>query len=153
MQFVIPGTETMDIQSVVFDLNGTTAIDGKAIDGLAGRMEALRALSLNLFLFTGDTHGTGADIARELGLELRITRTAAEKAAEARAIGADTCAAIGNGKIDLELFRTVRLRIVTVQAEGTYGPLLQESDIVVTSIHDAIDLFLREKRMIATLRS
>jgi hypothetical protein len=84
MQLAIPGQEkALVINSLILDLNGTLAIDGKIIEGVAERIEALREKALKLFLFTGDTHGNAGKIAEELGLEVRVTKGADEKAAEA----------------------------------------------------------------------
>ena len=65
----------------------------------------------------------------------------------------ETCATIGNGLIDYELMRVVKLGIVTLQAEGVHAKTLLEADVVIPTILDALDLFLDERRMIATLRS
>ncbi len=152
MHFDIPGQEPLDIQTIILDLNGTLTIDGELIAGLEERIKALRDSAVQLFLFTGDTNGNAGAIARELGLEVRITKNAEAKAEQARALNPDTAAAIGNGRIDLELFKTVRLRILTLQAEGVHTQTLLASDIVVPSINDALDLFLKPKRLVATLR-
>ncbi len=152
LNFSIPGhEEPVTIESVVLDLNGTIAIDGELLPGVAERVEALRE-SLKFYLFTGDTHGNAGRIANALGIEVRVTKCAEDKAAEAVRLGADTVASIGNGRIDLELMKVVRLAIVTLQAEGVHPLTLLESDIVVPSIGDALDLFLKPKRLIATLR-
>jgi len=153
MQIDIPGHEQpLVLDKVIFDLNGTLTTDGKLIDGVEGRMKELRDRCSDLFLFTGDTHGNGAAIAERLGLELRKTTGTQQKADEARKLGASTCAAIGNGRIDVELFKIVRLRIATIQAEGLHPMAAENSDIIVPSINDAIDLLLKEKRLIASLR-
>lgn len=151
MHFTIPGHEPFDIETLILDLNGTIAIDGKLIDGVKERIEALRE-SLQILLFSGDTQGTAAGIAKELQIELRLTPDAAAKAAEAQTLDPQTCATIGNGRIDLELFKTVRLRILTIQAEGVCAQTLLESDVITTSILDALDLFLKPKRLVATMR-
>ncbi len=153
MVFSIPGQGELDIDTIILDLNGTLAIDGKVIDGVKERIEALRALALRLFLFTGDTHGNAAEIARELQLEVRVTKSALAKAEEAVKLGADTAAAIGNGRIDAKLFEVVRLRILTLQAEGVHRETLLNSDIIVPTINDALDLFLKPQRLIATMRT
>ena len=54
--------------------------------------------------------------------------------------------------IDLELMKVVRLGIVTLQAEGVHVQTLLESDLVVPNINDALDLFIDEQKLIASLR-
>lgn len=152
MHLSIPGYDPFDIETIILDLNGTLTIDGKLIDGVKERIAALRERSMRLFLFSGDTQGNAADIARELELEVRVTKDAAAKADEAKKLHPETAATIGNGRIDLELFQTVRLRILTLQAEGVHPETLLHSDVIVPSINDALDLFLKPKRLIATMR-
>ncbi len=152
MHFNIPGQESLDIETIILDLNGTLTIDGILIGGVKERIEALRKEAMRLFLFTGDTQGNAGSIAQELQIEVRVTKSAEAKAGEAKKLHPDTAATIGNGRIDLELFRTVRLRILTLQAEGVHPETLLASDIIVPSINDALDLFLKPKRLIATLR-
>ena len=123
------------------------------VEGAKERLGQLKESIPNIFLFTGDTHGNGVEMAKELGIELRITKTASEKAAEARKIGLETTAAIGNGLIDAELLQIVRLGIVTLQTEGAHLKTLENADIVALSINDALDLLLNPKRLVATLRS
>lgn len=105
-----------------------------------------------MYLFTGDTQGNAAAIAKDLGIEVRVTKDAQAKADEAKTLHPKTAATIGNGRIDLELFKTVRLRILTLQAEGVHPLTMLESDVIVPSVLDALDLLLKPKRLIATLR-
>lgn len=63
-----------------------------------------------------------------------------------------TCAAIGNGLIDHLKMKAVQLAIVTLQSEGVHRKILECADIIVPSILDALDLFLKPERLIATLR-
>jgi soluble P-type ATPase len=45
MLIAIPGRETIEIENVILDCNGTIAIDGKLIDGVA---ELINKLSSNI---------------------------------------------------------------------------------------------------------
>ncbi|ALM09768.1 MAG TPA: ATPase P [Candidatus Peribacter riflensis] len=152
MHFTIPGQDPFTIETLILDLNGTLAIDGILVPGVAERIEALRE-QLHIILFTGDTQGNAHAIARELTIEVRVTPDASAKAEEAKKLHPETAATIGNGRIDLELFKTVRLKICVLQAEGAHRLTLLESDVVVPSVNDALDLFLKPKRLVATLRS
>jgi soluble P-type ATPase len=99
LNFLIPGhEEALVIDKIILDLNGTIAIDGELLPGVAERIAALRD-SLKFYLFTGDTHGNAGRIAEHLGVEVRVTKSAQDKADEAIKLGADTAAAIGNGRI------------------------------------------------------
>jgi len=152
MKIDIPGIGLLMIDTVILDLNGTLAVDGKVIEGAAERIQQLKEQSMAMYLFTGNSNGNGAEVAKQLGLKLFIAEDGHAKAEEAKKLHPDTTATIGNGRIDLELFRSVRLRIATLQAEGIYAPLLLNTDIVVPSINDALDLFLHKTRLIGTFR-
>ena len=151
MRFEIPGYDPFDIETIILDLNGTLTIDGKLIEGVEERILALRE-KFRIVLFTGDTQGTAHRIGKLLDIEVRVTKDALAKAQEAQTLHPETCATIGNGRIDLELFKTVRLKILTLQAEGADPQTLLASDVIVPSIKDALDLFLKLKRLIATMR-
>lgn len=153
MEFTIPGLpEPLVINTLILDLNGTLAVHGKVLPGVSGRIEALREKALKLFLFTGDTHGNAGKIAQQLGLEVRVTKSAQAKADEAMKLDPMTCAAIGNGKIDEILFKTVRLAIVTIQAEGAHRDAVAAAELQVMHVNDALDYFLKPDSLIATMR-
>ena len=48
--------------------------------------------------------------------------------------------------------KVVKLRIVTLQSEGVHVQTLLNSDIVIPSINDALDLLAEPATLIATLR-
>jgi soluble P-type ATPase len=152
MKFDIPGQAMLEIQTVILDLNGTLTIDGKLIEGIEERIKILQANGLEFRLFTGDTLGTGTSIAEKLGLKLHVTKDGKAKFEEGQSLKSGQFAVIGNGRIDLDLFRSAALRVTTLQEEGIYAPLLSETDVLVKSIRDALDLFIHPKRLIATLR-
>ncbi|KKU96211.1 MAG: hypothetical protein UY28_C0037G0006 [Candidatus Amesbacteria bacterium GW2011_GWB1_48_13] len=87
-------------------------------------------------------------LAGELDIEFIRAGTAEEKGAEISKLDSETCAAIGNGLIDV-----AKLAIVTLQAEGIHTKALLAADVVVPSINDALDLLIDENSLIATLRS
>jgi soluble P-type ATPase len=153
MEIDVPGLGPLSLETLILDLNGTIAIDGCLILGVKERIASLRAQGWRITMFTGDTHGNGKKIAEELGVEIFLTPDADAKMLAALAIDPTTCATIGNGRIDFELFKTVKLRVCTIQAEGAFGPLLAASDIVVSSVLDGLDILLNPKRIAATLRT
>ncbi len=152
LKFSVPGVEEPYVlKRVILDLNGTIAFDGRLLPGVKEGIDALRG-QLEFILFSGDTNGTAAGIAEALGISWRYAPSAEAKAAEARILEPEHCATIGNGRIDLELFRTVRLRIGVILGEGASPHTLSEADVVVTSIADAFGLLANPKRLIATMR-
>jgi len=59
---------------------------------------------------------------------------------------------IGNGNNDCSMLEKSELGILVIGKEGASTKALLKSNLVVTDIKDAINLFLNEKRLIATLR-
>lgn len=152
MLYQIPNAKSLEIKTVVLDLNGTLSVRGSIVPGVPERLARLRTMGFRVVLLTGDTRGNAAEIASFLGIELIKTESGKDKAAAAALLGPETTASIGNGLIDLELMRTVRLRIVTLQAEGVHVQTLMNSDVVVPSIVDALEMLIRPEILIATIR-
>ena len=74
------------------------------------------------------------------------------KAEEARKLsGGVVC--IGNGFNDIQMSDASDISICVIGREGCCGALIGHCDVVVTSIHDALDLLLKTDRLRATLRT
>ena len=61
IELAIPGWNHFVLEHLVLDLNGTLAVDGDLLEGVAERLEKLRA-QLEIHLVTADTHGTQSTI-------------------------------------------------------------------------------------------
>lgn len=149
-----PGSEALDLEHLVFDVNGTLAVDGKLIDGVAERLERLKPL-LSLHLLTADTHGKQTEIDRALGLTaIRVTsgREADQKGDYIQQLGSGRTAAIGQGANDRLMLQKAGLGICLISPEGTAVETLQASDLVISGICQALDLFLNPLRITASLR-
>lgn len=152
MTYDIAGQDQFEIKTIILDLNGTLSVAGKIPDGVKKRIDQIKSKGFKVLFFTGNTRNDADDLAKDLGIEWRLAKNAADKRDLAMELGTETCASIGNGLIDLELMKAVKLRIVTLQAEGVHVQTMLNSDIVVPTINDALDLFIDEQRLIATLR-
>ena len=152
MEFQIPGTGNIKIETIILDLNGTVTVNGRIVRGLRKRLQKLKKQGIRVIILSGDTRGNASKVADKLGIELIKTATQDEKKKEALKLDPSTCAAVGNGLIDAKYFESVRLGIVTMQSEGVHVQTLRAADIVVPSVINAVDLFIHEKRLIATLR-
>jgi soluble P-type ATPase len=152
MVYSIPGHADLEIKTLILDLNGTLSVGGVVPDGVKQRLELLKAKGFQVIFFTGNTRNDADELAADLGIEWRLAKNAEDKKQLALQLEPESCASIGNGLIDLELMKAVKLRIVTLQAEGVHVQTLLNSDIVIPSINDALDLFIDEQRLIATLR-
>jgi soluble P-type ATPase len=152
MTYDIPGQGQIEIRTIILDLNGTLSVVGTVPSGVKERLSQLKDAGFKIVFFTGNTRNDADVLAASLGVEWKLAKNAKEKRDLAQQLEPGTCVSIGNGLIDLELMKVVKLRIVTLQAEGVHVQTLLNSDIVIPSINDALDLFLDEQRLIATLR-
>lgn len=150
----IPGREELVLNHLILDYNGTIAEDGYIIEGIARRLDMLKDV-LQIYVITADTHGTAAQRCAGLPLEVKTFPTVEVgviKAEEAKKLtGGVAC--IGNGFNDIQMSDASDLSICVIGREGCCGALIGHCDVVVTSIHDALDLLLKTDRLRATLRT
>ncbi|HSB90782.1 MAG TPA: hypothetical protein VLD63_12230 [Anaerolineales bacterium] len=153
IELIIPGRETIRLDHLVCDVNGTLAVDGKLIDGVGRALNGLRD-RLTLHLLTADTHGQQSTIDRQLGV--RAVRVPAgdeseTKAAYVRSLG-ESVVAIGQGANDAGMLKAARLGIAVLSPEGTAAEALAAADLVVPDIVSALGLLERPLRLVASLR-
>jgi soluble P-type ATPase len=154
IELSIPGMGSLRLENLVTDVNGTLAVDGILIDGLARRIAAIRD-RLSVHLLTADTHGRQAAIDQQLGLV--ATRLASgneqeQKRAYVEQLGAHGVVAIGQGANDAAMLKAAALGICVMSREGAALETLLSADIVVPDVVAAFDLLDKPLRLIATLR-
>jgi P-type E1-E2 ATPase len=151
----IPGRGRLEMEHLVLDMNGTVALDGTVLPGVAARLQRLRA-KLAPVVLTADTHGGADRLAAELNIEVRrIGGTGDEATAKQRVLDelrGDTVISIGNGANDVLMLRSAAIGICVLGHEGTATEAIMASDVVVADICDALDLPLHPARLVATLR-
>jgi P-type E1-E2 ATPase len=154
IRFDIPGVGDYAIEHLVMDVNGTLAVDGQLIEGVAEKIASLHG-QLSIHLLTADTHGRQAVIDQQLGLTaVRITPggESLQKADYVRRLGSEKVAAIGQGANDAEMLVSARLGICVMSVEGVAKETLFASDLVVPTILSALELLEKPMRIAATLR-
>ncbi|NPA90546.1 MAG: HAD hydrolase family protein [Chloroflexi bacterium] len=147
----IPGRGTFELEHVVFDVNGTLALDGILLEGVVERLTALQA-HLTLHMLTADTHGRQEVIDTILGFQAQRIGTAAGKVRYVLDLGAEHVVAVGNGANDVGMLRAAALGIAVLGPEGAAADALQAADIVAPNIIVALELLLNPRRIVATLR-
>ncbi len=155
IELAIPGRGITQLEYAVFDVNGTLAMDGVLIDGIADKIATLRG-KLEVRLLTADTHGKQAEIDQQLTFTADRLQPGGhereQKADYVRALNAERVVAIGNGSNDVDMLKAATLGIAVIGYEGLASEALSAADVIVLDIHDAIDLLLNPKRLVATLR-
>ena len=147
----IPLRGIVELQHAVFDVNGTLAVDGKPIPGVADRLKALGA-HLSLHVLTAGTHGNIAELERVLGFPLHMIRIGEEKVHYVEQLGPASVIAFGNGMNDVGMLRLAAIGVAVLAGEGVSIGALQAADVLALGPVDAIDLVLNPKRLVATLR-
>jgi len=151
----IPGFNKLELTHLVSDYNGTLAVDGQLLPGVADLLNALAPV-IKIHVITADTF----ELARSqlAGLPVELTIVPVESQAKTKLqfvneLGADTVVAIGNGRNDRKMLKAAAVGIALIQREGGSAQSIAKADVVCTSVVDALELLLNPKRLTATLRS
>ncbi|MGM0397226.1 MAG: HAD family hydrolase [Bacillota bacterium] len=145
----------LEIEKIVFDYNGTLAIDGKMSQEVMEGIKALAEKGLELYILTADTYGSAREECKDLPIEIRVFDKGngeQGKGMIVRELGGEKVASVGNGRIDILMLKEAALKIVVAGKEGAWAGLFQTADIVVDSPESAVGLFLNPERIVATLR-
>jgi len=150
----VPGFKNLEIENLVFDFNGTLAVDGVLLPGVKGELSELSS-QFDIHIVTADTFGKAAE--QLAGIPCKLEILPSEHQAEAKRqfvlkLGNTRCIAVGNGRNDSLMLNEAAVGIIVLQEEGASSMTLMSSDVVCRNIFDAFYLFKHPKRLIATLR-
>lgn len=151
----IPGFKKLELVHLVSDYNGTLALDGQLLPGVADILNSLAPL-IQIHVITADTFGLAHS--QLVGLPVELTITPVESQAKTKLqfvteLGADTVFAIGNGRNDRRMLKAAVVGIALIQREGGSAKSIANADVVCSNVIDALELLRNPKRLIATLRS
>ncbi len=151
----IPGYRTLALKDIVFDYNGTLAVDGEVLPGVK---EALRSLAerLTIHVLTADTFGKVKSRLSDLPCKITILPENEQDIGKrnfVQSLGADRTVAVGNGRNDRLMLQASALGIAVILGEGASAQTLAMADVVCTSILEALALLDNPLRLVATLRS
>jgi P-type E1-E2 ATPase len=150
----IPGRGTLRLDHLVTDVNGTLAVDGQLIEGVAQRIGLLRD-RLTVHMLTADTHGKQASIDQQLNLtavRIQPGNESTQKAEYVRQLGAESVIALGQGANDAGMLKEAALGICVLSKEGTAGETFLSADLVTPDVNTALDLLIKPLRIVASLR-
>jgi soluble P-type ATPase len=156
----IPGRETLVLEHLVSDFNGTLAEDGHLQRGVLERIIQVSAV-LTTHIVTSDSNGTAEESARVLGAaclaaqvaspQWQRVQTGHEKEQYIQRLDPSRVVAVGNGANDEAMLRSAALSICVLGSEGASIQALLASHYAVTSPLDALDALLSPKRITSTL--
>lgn len=147
----IPQRGVIELEHAVFDVNGTIAVDGNAIPGVAERLKTISS-QLSIHLITSGTHGGLPELEQTLGFPLHLILKGDEKMRYVQQLGPTSVIAFGNGVNDSNMLRLAAIGVAILTPEGVATKTLQGADIIVYGPTNALDLLLKPNRLIATLR-
>jgi P-type E1-E2 ATPase len=153
--YEIPGRGNIGIQNIIFDYNGTIAVDGKLIEGVKDLINQL-SKSVNIYILTADTYGSVISECGEInGKVLTFPNENAGKSKReiVKKLGGDCTLSVGNGYNDIPMFNEAALSIAVIEGEGASGKLLVQADIVTRSILETLEILLNGNMVKATLRN
>jgi soluble P-type ATPase len=150
----IPGWGDMEIENIVLDLNGTIATDGIIPSEVKEKINSL-SHGVKIYILTADTQGTASEESSDVKAELLKVSEKDSTEVKLRvmeSLDPTRTVAIGNGNNDHLILKEAALSIAVLGDEGASFSAIKSADIVVKDVSDALDLFLKPKRLIATLR-
>jgi soluble P-type ATPase len=150
----IPGWGNMDVENIVFDLNGTIATDGRISSDVKEKINLLPK-QVKVYVLTADTQGTATEEVEGMNIELIKIPDEDSKIGKFKFIedlDLEKTVAIGNGSNDQLILKEAGLGIAVLGNEGMSVAAMKHADLIVKTIFDALDLLLKPKRLIATLR-
>jgi P-type E1-E2 ATPase len=154
IEITIPGRGNYTIKNLVLDLNGTIAVDGNIIGGVKEKL-AMLSQKLDIFLVTADTNKSAERLVRDLPVTLYTIKETEENDQKLRVVlkqDKNNTASIGNGCNDVSMLKESAIGICIVGGEGASAEAMMVSDLVISTINDALDLLLKPHRLRATLR-
>ena len=150
----IPGHDTLEIEHVLLDYNGTIAKDGILADGVPELIGEL-VEHVHVAVRTADTYGSVNSQCDPLGVEVvtfpRAGAAEFKKRYAQQLEGQIAC--LGNGLNDVQMLDEADLAIAVLDAEGAYAGLIAHADILARSAAEGLSLLLSPDRIRATLRT
>lgn len=150
----IPGRESYTIEHLVLDYNGTLAVDGKLLPGVAQSLQDFSS-QLAIHVLTADTFGSCARELQAFPLTLSVIPSARQdehKKNYVEVLGSHACVCIGNGRNDCLMLECAAVGIAVIQQECAAAAALRCADIIAPDILSALSLLQKPLRLAATLR-
>jgi soluble P-type ATPase len=153
MKIDIPGWGNVDIENIVIDLDGTIATDGRISLEVKERIGALSNLA-KIYILTANSQGPADE--EILGMKAELIKVPNEDSKRGKldflkTLNLEMTVAIGNGSNDQLILKEAALGIAVLGDEGVSVSAIKSANIVVKNIQNALDLFLKPKRLVTTL--
>lgn len=150
----IPGCKNLNVDKLVFDLNGTLACDGQLIKGVEKAINNL-AKNFKVYILTADTRNNAQELLKDLEAELVLVEAqdgSRFKASFVENLGRKSVIAVGNGNNDSQMLKNAELGIAVLGPEGTAREAVLAASLICRSIEDVFAVLSNPDRLKATLR-
>jgi soluble P-type ATPase len=154
LEIDIPGVGNLRLKHLICDYNGTLAVDGCLIDGVAQRLQVIGS-RLALHVVTGDPLRTAEEELAALDVNLLVLSDndqAIFKEDYLRTLGMNGVVAIGNGNNDRHMLQKSALGIAVIGPEGASTVCVGAADLVALNILSALDMLIHPQRIVTSLR-
>lgn len=150
----IPSYKKLEIENLVFDYNGTLAVDGKLVEGVMDKL-IKASKRVKVYVITADTYGTVKENFKDVDIEVKIISQengSIDKLNFIKELGSDKTIAVGNGNNDELMLKKSAVGVAVLGEEGLSTNALLASDVLIKNIMNLFDMIANEKRIIANLR-
>ena len=150
----IPGRCNLELNNIIFDYNGTIAVDG-VISEYVKEMLIKLSNDLNVYIITADTYGNVRFQCKGLPVNIETFpegNATLYKKEFLEKIGCECTIAVGNGLNDVEMLKKAALSISLIGDEGCSSQAVINSHITCKNINDVFEMVLKKNRIRATLR-
>lgn len=151
----IPGRMPIAIEHLVLDFNGTIAVDGRLVPGVADRLNRIGEQAA-IHVLTADTFGHCRSELATVSCQISVLpegRQDMRKCEYVQKLGESRTVAVGNGLNDWRMLAAAALGIAVMLDEGLAVKTLMAADVVCPGILPALELLACPLRLKATLRS
>ncbi|RXP63329.1 ATPase P [Lutibacter sp. HS1-25] len=155
MTIDIPGYKKIEIKNLLCDFNGTIANNGELIYDMDLLINKL-SKSIKIYVITADTFDTVENQLKHLNCEIiKISseNQSEQKLAILKELNPLNTVAFGNGRNDQLMLKEAIVGVGILENEGICTSTLINADIICKNIHNAFELLLTPKKLIATLRN
>ena len=141
MMFAMNTNDTFQIDTILFDLNGSLAHYGKIPGKVRRKLRKLTQWGYQVVIISSDQRGNASSTARKMGIEFIQASTRNEKQRVAERYNKKTTAAVGNGRVDIGLFDQAILSVAIIGKEGCHSEVIQQADVVFSKTLEALEFF------------
>ncbi|MDM8533466.1 ATPase P [Clostridiaceae bacterium HSG29] len=150
----VPETGKYEIENIVFDYNGTIAINGEIINGILEKIVKL-AESFNVTIITADTFNTVKRAFKNTDVNIHIIDSidgTIQKKEFVEEVGSNKTIALGNGRNDELMLKEAIISVAILNDEGVSLKALNNADFLLKDINHFFEMIEEPKKLVAILR-